>query len=296
MSFSDEKYAIFNVEGGLGKIIASTAIAEIIKNNYPDRKLIVVTPWPEPYLNNPYVYRVFRSGNHPYFYKDFVLNKDTIIFKGEPYFTSDHIQKKKHIILSWCDLFGLKYNGERSQLFFNPVEVTSVAMKYGTRPKPILILQTSGGLYQNQKPYCWTRDIPPVQAQMLANILSQKYHIYHIGRPNSYKLQNVEFIPEINKRELMSLNLSSAKRLVIDSCMQHAAAALGLHSTVLWIGTSHINFGYTFNNNIYPSAEKTNEHLIDSFIFDYAFDGFEHEYPFSTMDIFNIDEIVRAVG
>lgn len=37
-------YSIFIPEGGLGKIIASTAVAENIKLAYPDRELIVVTP------------------------------------------------------------------------------------------------------------------------------------------------------------------------------------------------------------------------------------------------------------
>lgn len=295
MKQSDEKYAVFNVEGGLGKIIASTAIAEIIKTNYPDRKLIVVTPWPEPYLNNPFVERVYRSGNHPYFYRDYILNKDTIIFKGEPYYTSDHIQKKKHIILSWCELFRLKYNNEKSRLFFNPVELATVSMKYGSRPKPILLFQTSGGMYGHQNNYCWTRDVPPGQAQQLANILSQKYHIIHITRANGYKLQNVEYVPEITKRELMSMCLVSQKRLFIDSCMQHAAAALGLQSTVLWVGTSHINFGYTFNTNIYPNAKKSNDHMIDSVLFDYAFDGFTHEFPFDTLDLFDINKVVAAI-
>ena len=67
-----DNYIIFNPEGGLGKIIASTAVVRSIKQQYPNHKIVVITPWPEVYLNNPNVYRVFRSGNTPYFYKDYI--------------------------------------------------------------------------------------------------------------------------------------------------------------------------------------------------------------------------------
>ena len=38
-----EKYCVFVTQGGMGKQIASTAVAEAIKKNHPDRKLIVVS-------------------------------------------------------------------------------------------------------------------------------------------------------------------------------------------------------------------------------------------------------------
>jgi uncharacterized phage-like protein YoqJ len=62
-----DNYIIFNPEGGLGKIIASTAVVRNIKATYPDHKIIIVTPWPEVFLNNPNVERVYRSGNTPLF-------------------------------------------------------------------------------------------------------------------------------------------------------------------------------------------------------------------------------------
>lgn len=42
-----EKYTIFHIEGGFGKHIATTAVAKTIKNNYKDRKLIIVCSYPE---------------------------------------------------------------------------------------------------------------------------------------------------------------------------------------------------------------------------------------------------------
>jgi hypothetical protein len=69
---SDKKYAIISHQGGLGKSIAATAVAQAFKNNHKDRELIVVTPWPELWVNLPFVYRVFQLGNTSYFYEEFV--------------------------------------------------------------------------------------------------------------------------------------------------------------------------------------------------------------------------------
>ena len=51
--------------------------------------------------------------------------------------------------------------------------------------------------------------------------------------------------------ELFSLVRASAKRVLIDSCLQHAAAAYKLPSTVLWIGTHPEMFGYSMHTNMY---------------------------------------------
>ena len=102
-----DNYVIFNPEGGLGKIIASTAVVRNIKAQYPEHKIVVITPWPEVYLNNPNVYRVLRSGNTPYFYKDYLQGRESIVLKGEPYFNTSHLYGKQHLIKSWCELFNL---------------------------------------------------------------------------------------------------------------------------------------------------------------------------------------------
>ena len=72
-----DNYVIFNPEGGLGKIIASTAVVRCIEAKYPDYKIIVLTPWPEVFLNNPRVHKVFKSGMTPYFYRDYLEGRES---------------------------------------------------------------------------------------------------------------------------------------------------------------------------------------------------------------------------
>ena len=75
------KNIIFFLQGGIGKHIAATAVAECIKNNYKERNLIVICPYPEVFLNNPFVHRTYRSNTCQYFHEDFIKDKD-VIFLG----------------------------------------------------------------------------------------------------------------------------------------------------------------------------------------------------------------------
>ena len=104
-----EKYLVWHIEGGLGKNIAATSLLSSIKEKYDDRKIIVVASYPELFLNFPEVERVYPTGNTPYFYQDYIEDKDTLVFRHEGYFQAGHINKQQHIIQSWCQLLDLEY-------------------------------------------------------------------------------------------------------------------------------------------------------------------------------------------
>jgi len=294
-----DNYVIFNPEGGLGKIIASTAVVRCIQAKYPDHKIIVLTPWAEIFLNNPRVHRVLQSGNTPYFYRDYLEGRESIVLKGEPYFCTDHLYSKQHLIKSWCELHDLPFDGNiQPELYFNIAEQTYYAHNIQS-DKPILVMQTNGGNYEDGRSYCWTRDLPVSQSQILVNELSKKYKIYHVTRKNGPSLNNAERVDAIaSKRTFLSLLLKSEKRLLIDSCLQHAAAAFKLHSTVCWIGTSPDVFGYQMHKNILPNKEKIKPcggSMIDSLFFDHDFNGPEHEFPYDNFDIFDLQAVYDSI-
>jgi hypothetical protein len=291
----EKKYSIFHIEGGLGKHVLATAVARCIKNNHPNRELIVVCAYPEIYLNLDFVSRVYRLGNTPYFYDDYINEKDSLIFKHEPYFTEDHIHKKLPLIQNWCKLLNLEYNGEKPELVFN-LRQQQIGINKWQRQKPVMVIQTNGGPLNDQPyPYSWTRDIPMDVAQQVVNAFSNYYHIIQICRHESNALQGVEVIKDsMSNMELFSLLLFSQKRLLIDSCLQHAAAALNLQSTVLWVGTSPKVFGYNLHHNIVAQLPNTVK-LPDSYLFDYNFNGMVHECPLFDTNIFNINEIIESL-
>jgi hypothetical protein len=295
------KYSIFHLQGGIGKHIAATAVAKVIKNNHPDRKLIVVCAYPDIFINLSFVDRVFTLGNTSYFYQEFVQDKDSILFHHEPYYTTNHIHKRKKLIENWCDMYGLKYDGEMPELKFNKLQF-DISKKFWDRKKPIMLLHTNGGMMTaDAKPYAWTRDMPEDIGQELVDYYKKDYHIYQITKINSPKLNGAEHVyatpqQSLSLMELFSIFLHSKKRILIDSGMQHAAAAMKRKSTVLWNGTSPKVFGYDLHDNICTNVPYDFK-LPGSYLFDFDFNGSEVEYPFTEdVKLFDINTIIDSVN
>lgn len=290
-----DRYIVWHIEGGLGKNVAATALIESLQNKYSDRKIVIVASYPEVFINHPIVYRVYKVGNTQYFYDDFIKDKDTIVFKHEPYFESNHIMKRKHLIENWCNLLGIEYNNQYPVLNFNLVQ-QRIANKW-KRERPVLVIQTNGGPLNNNSIYSWTRDIPFDLSLSIAEKYSKTHHIIQICKPSSRKLPNVEVVDEqMSAMEMFLLLAISDKRILIDSCLQHAAAALNVESTVFWIGTSPKNFGYVLHNNIVANTPTGVTKMIDSYLFDYSFDGITHECPYFTIDeMFNVSDIIQNI-
>lgn len=298
---SKEKYSIFHCQGGLGKIIASTAVAKCIKNNHPHRKLIIICPYPDVYLNLPFVDRVYQLGNTNYFYQNYIENKDSLIFHNEPYFTTDHIHKRLPLIQTWCKMYGLEYNGEMPEIFFNPLQKKIAKDVWNKNKKPVMVIHTNGGMITpDAKPYMWARDMPFDIAQQIVDRYHKQYTIYQCTKINSPKCINANIIEynnemQMSTMEFLSIILHSDKRILIDSCLQHAAAALKLPSIVLWNGTSPKVFGYDIHTNI-ETIKPQNFKLPDSYLFDFDFNGIEHEYPFNeNEDLFDINKIFEQI-
>ena len=290
-----DRYIVWHIEGGLGKNVAATALIESLQNKYTDRKIIIVASYPDVFINHPIVYRVYKVGNTQYFYDDFIKDKDTIVFKHEPYFETNHIMKRKHLIENWCNLLGIEYTNQYPVLNFNLVQQRLANM--WKREKPVLVIQTNGGPFNSGLIYSWTRDIPFDVALMIAEKYSKTHHIIQVCKPSSRKLPNVEVLDEqMSPMEIFLLLAIADKRILIDSCLQHAAAALNVESTVFWIGTSPKNFGYVLHNNIVANPPTNVTKMIDSYLFDYSFDGVTHECPYFTIEeMFNVSEIIKNI-
>lgn len=288
----ENKFLVWHIEGGLGKNIAATALIPSIVKKYKSRRLVIVASYPEIFLNHPDVYRVYRVGLTAYFYDDYILGKDTVVFRQEPYFQSGHIMRKKHLVENWADILNVSYDKQQPQLHLNMIQ--SQIANIWTRQKPVLVLQTGGGVFQGQNlNYAWTRDMPFDLATYIASRYQDDYHIIQLTREGGYKLPGVEVVDyQMTNMELMGLIGMSEKRVLIDSCAQHAAAAFGLPSMVFWVGTSPENFGYSIHTNIKSSPPVGSTKMIDSYLFDYSFEGVPHECPYQNVsEMFNMDDI-----
>lgn len=285
---------IFQIDGGLGKNILATAVCEAIKQKYPDDRLIVVSAYPDVFLNNPNISRALNISNVKYFYQDYVQDTDSVFLLHNPYMETDYVYERKHLIEIWCDMFDLPYSDSLKPV----VELTQrekdfYQKKYAT-DKPILLIQPNGGFNQDLK-YAWSRDLPYRTVTEVVEQFKHTHSILHIKREDQVGYADT-FQISSPFREVLALMQLSERRLFIDSFCQHAAAAMDLPSTVCWIGTSPKVFGYDVHDNITANTETKPAELKDAYINKYNIGGNPLEFPYNSEDeIFDVDRIVESL-
>jgi hypothetical protein len=159
-----------------------------------------------------------------------------------------------------------------------------------------MLLQTHGGSPTGQySKKSWFRDMPIEIAQKLVNYFSKSYRILHVKSPEQPNLNGVEQLT-LPYRELYAVFPLSKKRLFIDSFAQHVAAALDLQSTVVWIGNKPEVFGYPEHINVLPSANYIRELNKFSYLEQFDIAGQIQQFPYDTVNVFDINKIIEAVN
>ena len=130
--------------------------------------------------------------------------------------------------------------------------------------KPIMVFQTNGG---HQQGYSWSRDMPLDEAVEVLNQFNDDYQLVHLRANGQLEINGVKHTADLNIRECLVVLQESEKRLLIDSIYQHAAAAMGLKSTVVWVSTEVEKFGYDMHDNIQAYVGKLKHGERTDFIF-----------------------------
>jgi hypothetical protein len=285
---------IFQINGGIGKCIASTAVCTAIKSKYPKSKLIVVSGYPEVYLNNPNVDRSFAFGQQQYFYKEYVENQEILLFAHDPYLDAKNIKGEEHLIETWCRIYNLPLVQKEGSLYLTKREIDFYSIKYKS-DRPIFLLQTNGGGQTDLK-YSWARDMPLYVAQAAINQFAQNYNVVHIKREDQIGYANTTPISD-NFRGLLVLIMLSEKRLFIDSFAQHAAAAIGKSSTVVWIANTPDVFGYDLHTNIRANKETNVPELRNSYLSKYNIGGDLVEFPYNDeTEMFDVNTVLKSLN
>ena len=98
---------IFQIDGGIGKSIAATAVCKAIKAQYPNDRLIVITGYPEVFLCNPHVDKSLNHNNLQYFYQDYIEGQQVKMCLHNPYLDTNFISQEGHLLKVWCEMFGI---------------------------------------------------------------------------------------------------------------------------------------------------------------------------------------------
>lgn len=286
-------YILFQIDGGIGKCVAGTAVCKALHKKYPDHKLIVISGYPDVFIGNPNVYKTLSLGTAFYFYKDYMENKNTKVFLHNPYLEGDYIYENKHLIQIWCEMFGLTWQGETPELFLTKREEEFFQKNFKTE-KPPLFLQTNGGGPTDVK-YSWARDIPNSLANAIVKEFSDEYTICHVRRDDQIAIPNTVHIKG-SFREIVAVAMLSKKRVLMDSFLQHACSALNLPANVLWITNNPKVLGYDIHNNIKANPFTREPDLRQSYISKFNIGGDPMEFPYNHEgEIFDTEEVISSI-
>lgn len=255
---------IFECIGETSKDIMGTAVVSALKREYPKADIIVNTTHTEVWLHNPNVYRVYKLGTTAYFYDDYVADGKSLIFKLDPYNSNDFILGETHLIDAWCELCGIERKGAMPELFFTHREKEIAREALGI-DKPVLLIHLHGEIGGMPYPYPWSRDANIPGMQKIVDLMSEKgYSVVQVTPPNTPTLRGVKRLV-FDNRLMMCAIMHTSKRILVDSFLQHAAAAFDLPSVVLWNSLDPERHGYGLHKNVI--AKKSKEYAAHEDLF-----------------------------
>lgn len=289
------KNIIFTVNGGIGKCILSTAVCRAIREQHPNDQLIVVSGYPEVFLNNPHVDRSFAFGQMSYFYQDFIEGKDFETLIHDPYVETAFLRQDEHLVKTWCEMFDVKApENVNPEIFLTEREKTFFESRFASSG-PVLLLQTNGGAGNQELKYSWARDIPSNVVLAVIEEFKETHHIVHMRREDQISYEFTTSVTDMFRGLAVLISLSE-KRLFMDSFAQHAAAALNKPSTVLWIANKPEVFGYDVHDNILANPFTKKPELKGAYLQKFDIQGNLLEFPYhNESEIFNIDRIIESI-
>ena len=286
---------IFQIDGGLGKSIMATAMTKVLRKRYKNAHIIIVTAYPDVFLNNPHINECFKIEQMGGAYLKYVKNQDCKIFVEDPYRNTSFLTEKEHLFKTWCKIYGLNYNNEQPELFLTQPEIDYFKPFYNVE-KPIFVIQPNGGPQGQGFQYSWTRDIPVPTVNEIIQHYKEDYTIVHIKREDQYKYPDTLHALDGFRSIAILLQLSK-KRLLIDSFGQHLAAAMGVKSTVCWATTKPTIFGYKLHDNIQANPFTKEPQLQNSVYQPFNLAQDISSIPYNDLnEVFDTNKIIESIN
>lgn len=237
---------VLHIAGGLGKCIMATAVIRSYKTAYPKSKVVVISGYPEVFVNNADVHKNFPYAT-PYLWQDYYGNPDWTISAHDPYMEQAWIKNTRvHLIDIWCGLIGVPSVQPTPLLFFSGPEVDELNVMVKTN-KPLVVVQSTGGA--NPAARSWTRTPPHDEFNNFLAGFQDTHFVVHLCLPETPALANVhQRVENLNRRQAMALVHYAAEFVGIDSYGAHARAANATAgpTTIFYpLEESKVRLGYT---------------------------------------------------
>jgi hypothetical protein len=269
-----EKIVIM-VSGGIGREIALTGvITEYAKRN-PDKEVNIIAGFPDLYLNNPHINRVYPM-QHQYIFDDVI--KHSTYIDLEPYNDVDYYKNDKHLI----EVYAKQLLGElefiEPQIFMHEQELSKAKEFMATFKKPVLFFQPFGAMGGKFNKQCGDkegiscadytliedatqRSLTFEMTDKLYENLKEDYDIIFIRTPDQYTPKDAPSLLQPNGQPMPLRQILAAMPYIkgfisCDSFLHHAAKTMELKNGIVFWGTTKVeNLGYDGFDNLTHSID-----------------------------------------
>jgi len=219
---------------GLGDNILLSAILPTLRKKHPRHRIVVETPFPELFENNPYVNWVTD--------KHFKTTKRHIVprYRVEKDTRTSFIEQMMRYVAT-------QETGS-PRLYLTDAEIESMKARF---PQPYITICPAGKTKFSSNRKEWGLE----RFQELRNLMSDQQFI-QIGLPSDPLLENVIDARGLTIRESAALIHSSMFFLGLEGGFMHISRAVGRRSVVIFGGYIHPQTsGYIENINLYSPVD-----------------------------------------
>lgn len=241
---------ILSFQGGIGKHILATSMIRWAREKFPDKKIMVVSAYPEIFEYNPHIYRNLTL-NQPYLFEDYIKNNDFRV--GEPYSLHEYYRDadKMHITKLYPKAYGFnEYNeNPQTEIFLTEGEKAEARQFLGIGA-PVITIQASGGVAPGQdfgkKIDSVQRDMPYAMGNLIVEeILRRGFRLLQVRSATEPELPRTIQL-QARFRGFISIASQAVGHIGIDSSMMHATAVFKKPMLIFWSQTHVDNLGYTY--------------------------------------------------
>lgn len=255
------------LDGGVGRIICTIpAVEEYIKQSKD--KVVVISGWLEPYLNNKKPTRVYHM-QQSYLWEDVIKNSE--LLHPEPYWDHQYYNQKHHLIQSFYKTLGLKIPEEivRPNIVLQDMEIEWAKQLINAdgknKGKKVIVFQPHGAGARMiggncNDPNCThqhgegekkiidesNRSLDIETTDYLIKNLNEDYKVINMSHlsPLTFGGPNMQQPQTANIRHWMAIINQADYVIGIDSCAQHIAYAFNKPGFFIYGGTHKENLSY----------------------------------------------------
>ena len=254
ITLKKRKYLIiFRYGKSIGDHLYMTGvISKIFEKKF---KIIVLTNYPELFINNPKVYKIFNLNK--YFNRKILLRIFEIIqgesiksFRNqikdsEKYSFMKFYPRNIHIANAACFHFemNLKFDNFKNEIFFSRDEILKFRKKLDL-PDNFAVIHSEA-----KKTYTKTKNWGHERVQNIINKFD-KINWIQVGRPGEYELENIyKKYFNISLRELAYIIYSSDFLVCMEGMYNHMASAFEKKNFLIHIGFLTMD-AFKYSNNV----------------------------------------------